>query len=102
MREGSNHELAHSNTTTGQGSTHLKTWRGSWAHFTTFLQFPPEIWRVVYTTNMIESRGARFLQAVRRRGHFPTDQAALKVLPGHPRPRPPQEPAERRRPHPRL
>ncbi|MEU1959678.1 IS256 family transposase [Nocardia sp. NPDC019304] len=58
----------------------VKTWRGSWEHFTTFLQFPPEIRRVVYTTNMIESLNARFRQAVRRRGHFPTDQAALKVL----------------------
>ena len=36
--------------------------------------------RVIYTTNMIESMNARFRQAVRRRGHFPNDQAALKVL----------------------
>jgi Transposase, Mutator family len=42
--------------------------------------FPPEIRRVVYTTNAIESLNARFRQATRRRGHFPNDQAALKVL----------------------
>src|SRR6185369_16529858 len=45
-----------------------------------FLAFPPEIRRVVYTTNAIESLNARFRQATRRRGHFPNDQAALKVL----------------------
>lgn len=49
-------------------------------NFTPFLAFPPEIRRVVYTTNLIESLNARFRQATRRRGHFPNDQAALKVL----------------------
>jgi putative transposase len=42
--------------------------------------FPPEIRKIVYTTNAIESLNARFRQATRRRGHFPDDQAALKVL----------------------
>jgi transposase-like protein len=36
--------------------------------------------KVVYTTNAIESLNARFRRAVRHRGHFPTEQAALKVL----------------------
>jgi transposase-like protein len=45
-----------------------------------FLAFPPEIRRVVYTTNAIESLNARFRQVTRRRGHFPNEQAALKVL----------------------
>jgi transposase-like protein len=58
----------------------IKLWRTAWEQFTPFLAFPPEIRRVVYTTNMIESLNARFRQATRRRGHFPTDQAALKVL----------------------
>jgi putative transposase len=44
------------------------------------LAFPPEIRRIVYTTNAIESLNARFRQATRRRGHFPHEQAALKVL----------------------
>ena len=45
-----------------------------------FLRFPPAIRRIVYTTNAIESLNSRFRQAVRRRGHFPDEQAALKVL----------------------
>jgi putative transposase len=42
--------------------------------------FPVEIRKLVYTTNGIESLNARFRQAARRRGHFPTEQAALKTL----------------------
>ena len=45
-----------------------------------FLEFPVELRRIVYTTNAIESLNARFRRAVRQRGHFPTEQAALKVL----------------------
>lgn len=45
-----------------------------------FLRFPPAIRKVVYTTNMIESLNARFRQATRRRGHFPDDDSAIKVL----------------------
>src|SRR6266508_264857 len=58
----------------------IKLWRTSWEQFTPFLAFPPEIRRVVYTTNAIESLNARFRQATRRRGHFPNEQATLKVL----------------------
>ena len=42
--------------------------------------FPPEIRKVIYTTNAVESPNARFRQATRRRGHFPNEQGALKVL----------------------
>ncbi|WP_457029704.1 IS256 family transposase [Kitasatospora sp. P5_F3] len=55
-------------------------WTRGWEHFVTFLRFPPEDRRVVYTTNMIESLNSRFRQATRRRGHFPDEQAALKVM----------------------
>jgi putative transposase len=58
----------------------IRLWRSSWEQFTPFLAFPPEVRRVVYTTNAIESLNSRFRQATRRRGHFPDDQAALKVL----------------------
>jgi putative transposase len=44
-----------------------------------FLDFPIEIRTLIYTTNGIESLNSRYRQAVRRRGHFPTEQAALKV-----------------------
>jgi transposase-like protein len=58
----------------------IKLWRSAWEAFTPFLGFPPEIRRLIYTTNAIESLGARFRQATRRRGHFPDPDAALKVL----------------------
>jgi transposase-like protein len=58
----------------------IRTWESSWERFTPFLAFDAEIRTVVYTTNMIESLNARFRQATRRRGHFPSEQAALKVL----------------------
>ena len=45
-----------------------------------FLAFDTEIRKIVCTTNAIESLNARFRRAVNARGHFPTDQAALKVL----------------------
>ena len=52
----------------------------AWGEFVPFLKFPPEIRRLIYTTNGIESLNARFRQATRRRGHFPNEQAAMKVL----------------------
>jgi putative transposase len=55
-------------------------WERSWTEFVPFLDFPVEIRKLIYTTNGIESLNARFRQAVRRRGHFPTEQAALKIL----------------------
>ena len=58
----------------------IGVWTRGWEHFVTFLRFPPEIRKVVYTTNMIESLNSRFRQATRRRGHFPDEQAALKVM----------------------
>lgn len=58
----------------------IRTWTDAWERFTPFLDYDPEIRKVIYTTNMIESLNSRFRQATRRRGHFPTEQAALKVL----------------------
>jgi transposase-like protein len=58
----------------------INPWRAAWQEFIPFLQFPPEVRKVIYTTNMIESLNAQFRQATRRRGHFPNEQAALKVL----------------------
>ena len=55
-------------------------WERAWGEFIPFLAFPVEIRKLIYTTNGIESLNARFRQAVRRRGHFPNEQAALEVL----------------------
>ena len=58
----------------------IDTWQRAWAEFVPFLDFPIELRTIVYTTNAIESLNARFRKAVRHRGHFPNEQAALKVL----------------------
>jgi transposase-like protein len=57
-----------------------RLWRAHWAEFTPFLAFPPEVRRVIYTTNLIESMNARLRKVTRNRGQFPSEQAALKVL----------------------
>ena len=58
----------------------IASWETSWAEFVPFLEFPVELRQIVYTTNAIESLNARFRRAVRHRGHFPNEQAAMKVL----------------------
>ena len=58
----------------------IRSWETNWGEFVPFLEFPAELRKVVYTTNAIESLNARFRRAVRHRGHFPNEQAAMKVL----------------------
>jgi transposase-like protein len=48
--------------------------------FAPFLDYSPEIRKVIYSTNAVESLHARMRRATRARGHFPTEQAALKCL----------------------
>ena len=55
-------------------------WANAWDEFVPFLDYSPEIRRVLYSTNAIESLNARFRRATRARGHFPNEQAALKCL----------------------
>ena len=58
----------------------VRLWSNSWAEFVPFLQFDREIRRIVCTTNAIESVNARIRKAVKARGHFPNEQAALKCV----------------------
>jgi putative transposase len=58
----------------------VRLWENAWAEFTPFLQFDPEIRKVVCSTNAIESINARIRRAVKARGHFPNEQAALKCV----------------------
>jgi putative transposase len=58
----------------------VKLWENAWAEFVPFLGFDREIRRIVCTTNAIESVNARIRKAVRARGHFPNEQAALKCV----------------------
>jgi len=58
----------------------IAMWERSWPEFVPFLDFPLPVRKLIYTTNGIESLNSRFRQAVRRRGHFPTEQSAMKIL----------------------
>ncbi|MEE1622314.1 IS256 family transposase, partial [Zafaria sp. J156] len=55
-------------------------WENAWAEFIPFLDYDVEIRRIICSTNAIESLNARYRRAVRARGHFPNDAAALKCL----------------------
>jgi transposase-like protein len=57
-----------------------RLWRAAWQEFTPFLAYDVEIRRILFSTNAIESLHARYRRAVGARGHFPTEQAALKTL----------------------
>ena len=58
----------------------VKLWENAWAEFVPFLSFDNNIREVIYTTNAIESVNARIRKAVKARGHFPTEQAAMKCV----------------------
>ncbi|RKE02985.1 transposase-like protein [Streptomyces sp. TLI_171] len=58
----------------------VRLWENAWAEFVPFLSFDAEVRRVICTTNAIESVNARIRKAVRSRGHFPNEQAALKCV----------------------
>jgi putative transposase len=57
-----------------------QSWRRNWSEVIPFFAFPDDVRRIIYTTNAIESLNAKLRRAVRSRGHFPTDDAALKLL----------------------
>ena len=56
------------------------SWRRAWSNVIPFFAFPPEIRRVVYTTNAIESVNAQLRKIIKTRGHFPSDDAASKLI----------------------
>ena len=58
----------------------VAAWRRAWSHVIPFFAFPPEVRRVVYTTNAIESVHSRLRKIIKTRGHFPSDDAALKLI----------------------
>jgi putative transposase len=57
-----------------------QSWRRAWSEVIPFYAFPNEVRRIVYTTNAIEALNAKLRRAVRARGHFPSDEAAMKLL----------------------
>jgi putative transposase len=58
----------------------VAVWERAWDQFVPFLQFPTEIRRVIYTTNQIESINYQLRKVTKNRGHFPNDDAAIKLL----------------------
>lgn len=56
------------------------SWRRHWSEVIPFFAFPADVRRMIYTTNAIESLNAKIRRAVRTRGHFPNDEAAMKLL----------------------
>ena len=60
--------------------TVVAAWRRAWAHVIPFFAFPPAVRRVIYTTNAIESVNARLRKIIKTRGHFPSDDAATKLI----------------------
>jgi transposase-like protein len=58
----------------------VRLWESAWAEFVPFLSFAPAVRQVMYTTNAIESVNARIRKAVKARGHFPTETAAMKCV----------------------
>jgi putative transposase len=57
-----------------------QSWRRNWQHVVPFFAFPESVRRMIYTTNAIEALNSKLRRAVRTRGHFPNDDAALKLL----------------------
>jgi transposase-like protein len=60
--------------------TVVASWRRAWPQVIPFFAFPPAVRRVIYTTNALESVNARVRKIIKTRGHFPTDEAATKLI----------------------
>ena len=60
--------------------TVVASWRRAWSNVIPFFAFPPEVRCVIYTTNAIESVNARLRKIIKTRGHFPSDDAATKLI----------------------
>ena len=58
----------------------VATWENAWERFIPFLAFPPELRKIIYTTNAIESLNFQLRKIIKNRGHFPNDDAVIKLL----------------------
>jgi len=56
------------------------SWRANWSRLVPFLAFPAEIRTMVYTTNAIESLNSSLRKVIKTKGHFPSDESAIKLL----------------------
>jgi putative transposase len=60
--------------------TVVASWRRAWEHVIPFFAFPPDVRRLIYTTNALESVHAQLRKIIKTRGHFPNDDAATKLI----------------------
>jgi putative transposase len=58
----------------------VRVWRDAWERFIPFLEFAPDVRRILYTTNSIESLNYQLRKIIKNRGHFPNDEAVVKLL----------------------
>jgi putative transposase len=58
----------------------VKSWKSAWDRVIPFFAFPPEVRRIIYTTNAIESLHMQLRKIIKTRGHFPSDEAATKLI----------------------
>lgn len=58
----------------------VTTWENAWERFIPFLEFPPEVRKIIYTTNAIESLNYQLRKIIKNRGHFPNDESVVKLL----------------------
>jgi putative transposase len=58
----------------------VRVWRDAWERFIPFLEFPPQVRKILYTTNSIESLNYQLRKIIKNRGHFPNDDAVVKLL----------------------
>jgi putative transposase len=58
----------------------VRAWRDAWERFIPFLEFPPEVRKIIYTTNAAESLNYQMRKIIKNRGHFPNDESVVKLL----------------------
>lgn len=64
----------------GKYSYAMKSWRDNWQNLSTFFKYPPEIRRIIYTTNAIENFNRRLRKVTKNKSSFPTDNSLIKIL----------------------
>ena len=57
-----------------------ESWRRNWEQIIPFYSYPPEVRKIIYTTNAIESLHMQLRKVLKNRGHFPSDEAATKLI----------------------
>lgn len=60
--------------------TIAQSWHAAWERFVPFLAFPPELRKVIYTTNAIEAINRQIRKVIKTKGHFPSDESIMKIL----------------------